>query len=461
MATSTRHTSGGATPASTQNHERERIFGLFRQFGYLEAELNPLGLLPPQPHADLQIDNEVAREARRIYCGSVGVEFMHIADPERRRWIQERIEAEPAPVDHERALDMLLRADLFEQTLQQRYLGNKRFSLEGNTSLLPAVDQVLDVAGERGAVELVMGMSHRGRLNVVIHVAKRPPEHVFAEFEDVDPRSVLGSGDVKYHMGATGEYVTAGGKKIHIHLASNPSHLEAVDPVTVGRTRAKQDRAGKGGEAKYLPVLVHGDAAFAGQGITAETLNYADLSGYTVGGTIHIIVNNLIGFTTNAREEHSSRFSAQLARRQAIPIFHVNAEDVDAVMRIARIATEYRFKFKNDVVIDLIGYRRHGHSEVDDPTVTQPLMYKAIKEHPPLYQIYAKQIGAENISDRAAAVKKEFESAQKAATQLTKKPLMRDLPGYWDGLLSAAVISPSTSSQPALPARNCWNSPRA
>jgi 2-oxoglutarate dehydrogenase E1 component len=432
MATSTRQTSGSTTPASIQKQERERVFGLFRHFGYLEAELNPLGLLPPQPHPDLKIDNEWAREARRIYCGSVGVEFMHIADPERRQWIQERIEADPGAVDQERALDMLLRADLFEQTLQQRYLGNKRFSLEGSTSLLPAVDQVLDVAGEQGAVELVMGMSHRGRLNVVIHLAKRPPEQVFAEFEDVDPRSVLGSGDVKYHMGATGEYVTASGKKIHIHLASNPSHLEAVDPVTVGRTRAKQDRAGEGGKAKYLPLLVHGDAAFAGQGITAETLNYADLAGYTVGGTIHVIVNNLIGFTTNAREEHSSRFSAQLARRQAIPIFHVNSEDVNAVMRIARIATEYRYKFGNDVVVDLIGYRRHGHSEVDDPTVTQPLMYKAIKAHPPLYQIYAKQLGVENIAERAGTVKAEYEAAQKTATQFTKKPLMRDLPKYWD-----------------------------
>jgi 2-oxoglutarate dehydrogenase E1 component len=432
MPTSTRKSSGAQTPAPIENDQRERVFGLFRQFGYLEAELNPLGLLPPEPHPDLEIDNEWAREARRIYCGTVGVEFMHIADPERRRWIQERIEGEPVAVDRERALDVLVRADIFEQTLQQRYLGNKRFSLEGNTSLLPAVDQVLDVAGERGAVELVMGMSHRGRLSVVIHVANRPAEQVFAEFEDVDPRSVLGSGDVKYHMGATGEYVTRSGKKIHIHLASNPSHLEAVDPVTVGRTRAKQDRAGEGGSAQYLPVLVHGDAAFAGQGITAETMNFADLSGYTVGGTIHIIVNNLIGFTTNAREEHSSRFSAQLARRQAIPIFHVNGEDVDAVMRIARIATEYRYKFGTDVVIDLIGYRRHGHSEVDDPTVTQPLMYKAIKEHPPLYQIYAKQLGIENIAERAGTVKSEYEAAQKAATQFTKKPLMRDLPNYWD-----------------------------
>src|ERR1700688_1267086 len=437
MATPTRGTAREAAPKVIVNHasenlERERVFALFRQFGYLEAELNPLGLLPPQPHPDLQIDNEWAREARRFYCGSVGVEFMHIADPERRRWIQERIEAEPPAVDQRRALELLVRADLFEQTLQSRYLGNKRFSLEGNTSLLPAMDEVLDVAGERGAVELVMGMSHRGRLNLVIHLARRPAEEVFAEFEDVDPRSVLGSGDVKYHMGATGEYITRSGKKIHIHLSSNPSHLEAVDPVTVGRTRAKQDRAGVGGEKKYLPVLVHGDAAFAGQGVTAETMNYADLSGFTVGGTIHIIVNNLIGFTTNCREEHTSRFSAQLARRQSIPIFHVNGEDVDAVIRLVRIATEDRYKFARDVVVDLIGYRRHGHSEVDDPTVTQPLMYKAIKEHPPLYQIYAKALGVDNIAEKASAIKAELEAAQKSATKFTKKPQMRDLPKYWD-----------------------------
>src|ERR1035437_8693762 len=442
MATSTRNSSKSAAPPIIQNDERERVFGLFRQFGYLEAELDPLGLLPPQPHPDLRFDNnndnEWAREARRIYCESVGVEFMHIADPERRRWIQNRIEArigaEPAAVDidRDRALDLLVRAELFEQTLQQRYLGNKRFSLEGSTSLLPAMDQVLDVAGARGAVELVMGMSHRGRLNVIIHLANRPPEQVFAEFEDVDPRSVLGSGDVKYHMGATGEYVTRSGKKIHIHLVSNPSHLEAVDPVTVGRRRAKQDRCGEGGREKYLPLLVHGDSAFAGQGILAETMNSADLPGYTVGGTIHVVVNNLLGFTTSYTEEHSTRFAACIARRQSIPIFHVNGEDVAAVVRVARIATEYRYKFGTDVVIDLIGYRRHGHSEVDDPTITQPLLYKKIKEHPALWEIYADDIGATDAQAQAAAIRAEFEAAQKQAGSIKQKPMMRDLPHYWN-----------------------------
>jgi 2-oxoglutarate dehydrogenase E1 component len=209
--------------------------------------------------------------------------------------------------------------------------------------------------------------------------------------------------------------------------------LEAVDPVTIGRTRAKQDRAGEGGRSKYLPLLVHGDAAFAGQGIFAETMNFADLNSYTVGGTIHVIVNNLVGFTTNSREEHSERFSADLARRQSIPIFHVNAEDVDAVVRVGRIATEYRYTFGTDVVIDLIGYRRHGHSEVDDPTVTQPLLYKAIKEHPPLWELYSKRIGAEEEAKAAfAQAKVEYEAGQKGAKAITKKPTMRDLPRYWD-----------------------------
>ncbi len=413
--------------------ERERVFDAFRHWGYLEADLDPLGLFQPQPQPELQIESEFAREARSVYTGTIGVEFMHITDGERRRWIQEHMESEPAAVEQKRVLDLLVRADVFEQVMQQRYLGTKRFSLEGNTALLPLLDEILDGACLRGAVNLVMGMSHRGRLNVLLHVARRLPEEIFASFEDVDPRSVLGSGDVKYHLGATGEYITRSGSKVNIHLVSNPSHLEAVDPVTIGRTRAKQDRAGEGGREKYLPLLVHGDAAFAGQGVFAETMNYADLRGYTVGGTVHIIVNNLVGFTTSYLEEHSERFSADLARRQSIPIFHVNAEDVDAVVRVGRMALEYRYSFGTDVVIDMIGYRRHGHSEVDDPTVTQPLLYKAIKEHPPLWEIYAEDTGTETEAQaKVADVKAEYEAGQKRAGSLTKKPTMRDLPTYWD-----------------------------
>ena len=419
--------------SSASNAERERVFDAFRRWGYLEADLDPLGFLQPEPHPELQVDGEFAHEARRIYSGTIGVEFAHIADPERRRWIQERMEGSSQPeVDQEHVLDQLIRAELFEQVLQKRYLGSKRYSLEGIAALIPLVDEIIEAASERGAVELVMGMSHRGRLNVIVQVAQRAPEEVFAGFEDVDPRSVLGSGDVKYHMGATGEYETRSGARVHIHLVSNPSHLEAVDPVTVGRTRAKQDRAGEDGLKKYLPLLVHGDAAFAGQGITAETLNLADLKGYSVGGTVHIIANNLLGFTTLYNEEHSSRFSAQLARRQSIPIFHVNAEDVDAVIRVGRMALEYRYAFGSDVVIDLIGYRRHGHSEVDDPTVTQPLLYKAIKEHPPLWEVYAEDIGAEKVEERVAQVRAEYEAAQQKAASLTKKPVLRELPKYWD-----------------------------
>jgi len=422
--------------ANGTNPEREGVFAAYRQWGYLESDLDPLGFLRPRPTPELERDGEYAREARNIYSSTIGVEINHIYAPERRRWIYERMEAGLEPndeeIDRQRILDLLTRSDIFEQVMQQRYLGSKRFSLEGTTALIPLVDEVLDTASRLGAVQLVMGMSHRGRLNVIAHVAKRPPEEIFAGFEDVDPRSVLGSGDVKYHMGATGQYLTRSGGKVHIHLVSNPSHLEAVDPVTVGRTRAKQDRAGEGGREKYLPLLVHGDAAFAGQGVLAETMNYADLPGYTVGGTIHVVVNNLLGFTTSYTEEHSTRFAACIARRQSIPIFHVNAEDVDAVVRVARLATEFRYQFGTDVVIDLIGYRRHGHSEVDDPTITQPLLYKKIKEHPPLWEIYADDIGETDAKAKADAIRAEFEDAQKKTGRIKHKPLLRELPKYWD-----------------------------
>ena len=439
MPTSKSKTPSAVLDSSASNNgsspERERIFNAYRQYGYLEGDLDPLGFLRPRPTPELEKDGEYAREARSIYSSTIGIEINHLYSPERRRWVYERMESgdfEIAEKDQERILDLLTRADVFEQVMQQRYLGSKRFSLEGVTALIPLVDEVLDTGSRLGAIELVMGMSHRGRLNIIAHVAKRPSEEIFAGFEDVDPRSVLGSGDVKYHMGATGEYTTRSGGKVHIHLVSNPSHLEAVDPVTVGRTRAKQDRTGEGGREKYLPLIVHGDAAFAGQGILAETMNYADLPGYTVGGTIHVIVNNLIGFTTSYVEEHSTRFAACIARRQSIPIFHVNGEDVDAVVRVARLATEYRYKFGTDVVIDLIGYRRHGHSEVDDPTITQPLLYKKIKEHPPLWEIYADDIGVTDAQARADAIKAEFEAAQKKAGSIKRKPTMRDLPRYWD-----------------------------
>src|SRR6202022_4175880 len=393
----------------------------------------------PQP--DLEgLTGEVAAAARRIYCGTIGAEFMHLPQPERRRWIAERIEASATQVDQQKVLERLIRADLFEQVLQSRYLGTKRFSLEGVTALIPLLDSVLDTAGEHGAVESVMAMSHRGRLNVMVHAACKSPHEVVAGFEDVDPRSVLGAGDVKYHIGATGTYVTSTGKEIGIHLVSNPSHLEAVDPVAVGRVRAKQTRYGlrDGGKIEIsretqnmvVPIVMHGDAAFAGQGVWAETLNFADLKAYTVGGTLNIIVNNLIGFTTRPAQEHSARFASDIAKRQSVSVFHVNAEDADAVVRVGKLAAEYRAEFGSDVVVDLIGYRRHGHSEVDDPTITQPRLYERIKNHPPLWKIYAQQIGTDP-AQTAEAVRKEYEEEQSKARQIKKIPHLGKLPDYW------------------------------
>jgi 2-oxoglutarate dehydrogenase E1 component len=425
---------------ATDVAERERIFDLFRRWGYLEATLDPLGFFTPLKYPDLQgLTGEVAAEARRFYSGNVGVEFMHLLEPERRRWIAERIEGTEFAVNQEKILERLIRADLFEQVLQNRYLGTKRFSLEGNTSLIPLLDAILNSAGELGGVESVMAMSHRGRLSVMTHIACKPAHEVVAGFEDVDPRSVLGAGDVKYHVGATGTYTTSSGKSLNVHLVSNPSHLEAVDPVAMGRARAKQTRHGTDGPQvnrskeilnKVWTVVMHGDAAFAGQGVWAETLNLADLPAYSVGGSIHIIVNNLIGFTTRPPQEHSSRFASDIAKRQSVPIFHVNAEDPDEVVRIGRLAAEYRAEFNSDVVVDLIGYRRHGHSEVDDPTITQPRLYERIKNHPPLWKIYAQSTG---ISPDATveAIKKEYEADQRKAGKLTKTPNLRKLPDYW------------------------------
>jgi 2-oxoglutarate dehydrogenase E1 component len=420
--------------------ERERVFEAFRRWGYLRANLDPLGLLKPLQCTDLEITGPTAEEARGVYCGTVGAEFMHLPEPERRQWIAERLEGPQPEVDQRKILERLVRADLFEQVLQARYLGTKRFSLEGVTSLIPLLDSILDTAGEAGALDSVIAMSHRGRLNVMVHAACKPPHEVVSGFEDVDPRSVLGAGDVKYHVGATGTYTTTGGQTLNIHIVSNPSHLEAVDPVAMGRARAKQTRRGADGpivdrsrEAlnKVWPIVMHGDAAFAGQGIWAETLNLADLRGYTVGGTVHIVVNNLIGFTTPPVQEHSARFASDIAKRQSVPVFHVNAEDPDAVVRVGRLAAEYRAKFGSDVVVDLIGYRRHGHSEVDDPTITQPLTYERIKNHAPLWKIYSDRIGVD-ATQITEAVRKEYETEQIKAHELKKQPHLRTLPSYWD-----------------------------
>jgi 2-oxoglutarate dehydrogenase E1 component len=422
------------TPATThESAAREDTFDIFRRWGYLQASLDPLGqYLPPEPFPTSAPDGPDAEEARRFYCGSIGAEFMHIPSPEKRAWIQQQLE-NPYTLNKAqqgRILSGLIRADIFEQVIQQRYLGTKRFSLEGLTVLIPFLDQVFSTAAENGVTRGLLAMAHRGRLNVMVNTIGRGSHEIFTKFEDVDPRSTMGGGDVKYHMGATGDLITPTGKSVHLHLASNPSHLEAVNPVILGRTRAYQERIGANGRREVLPMVIHGDAAFAGQGVTAETLNLASLDGYNVGGTLQIITNNLLGFTANPEESNSSRFASDLAKRLPIPIFHVNAEDPDAVIRVAEIAANYRHQFASDVVVDIIGYRRHGHSEVDDPTVTQPRRYARIKDHPPLYKIYAERVGIDPSAEVASA-QNEFFEEQKLAKQAEHKPKMHTLPDYW------------------------------
>ncbi len=435
----------------TSGERREATFEVFRRWGYLQTTLDPLGqYLPkePFPVALPEGEEDAAAEARGFYCGTIGLEFMHIAIAEKREWLQEQMERAAPKVDQARVLTGLIKAEIFEQVIQSRYLGTKRFSLEGLTVLTPYLERTLEVSAGCGVTKAVMAMSHRGRLNVMTNTVGRGASEIFTKFEDVDPRSTMGGGDVKYHMGASGEYHSPNGTTVDLRLVSNPSHLEAVDPVALGRVRAKQTRiddevkdlTGLSGQLQVLPIVIHGDAAFAGQGIVAETLNMAVLQGYNVGGTIHVIVNNLLGFTAVPEESNSSRFATDVAKRMPIPIFHVNAEDPDAVMRVATIAAEYRHKFGSDVVVDLIGYRRHGHSEVDDPTVTSPKRYALIKEMPELYKTYAKEIGVDP-SAEVAAMQGMFLEDQKAATKAETIPHLTELPEYWDKYRGGALTA--------------------
>ena len=459
MATTTQNFT--PTEAADQS-QLEGVFDIFRRWGYLQAALDPLGqYLAPEPFPTPVPEGEFAAQARAFYCGSIGVEFMHIANTAQRQWLQAQMEQAPPAPDQAHILTNLIRADIFEQIIQSRYLGTKRFSLEGLTVLIPFLDQVLASSAALGVNTAVLGMSHRGRLNVMTNTIGRSPAEIFARFEDVDPRSVLGGGDVKYHMGATGEYRAPNGATISLHLVSNPSHLEAVDPVALGRSRAKQTRIcesarnsdcpDEAGRNQVLPIIMHGDAAFAGQGILAECLVLGALPGFEVGGTIHVIVNNLLGFTAVPEESNASRFASDIAKRLPIPIFHVNAEDPDAVIRVATIAAEFRHRFHSDVVVDLIGYRRHGHSEVDDPTVTQPRRYAAIKDHPPLYKLYAQRIGVDP-EPEVSRVHDEFLESQKAATRARQKPKLATLPAYWSKYHGGA-LKPEDEVDTGLPAR--------
>jgi 2-oxoglutarate decarboxylase len=407
----------------------QELIHAYRVRGHLMADTDPLEY-KQRRHPDLDITNhgltlwDVEREfptggfggkplmklrhilgvLRDSYCRTVGVEYMHIQDPEQRAWLQARIErpyAKPSPTEQLRILRRLNAAEAFETFLQTKYVGQKRFSLEGGESVIPLLDAVLSAAARAGLDEVCIGMPHRGRLNVLANIAGKSYGQIFREFEGTpDPKSVHGSGDVKYHLGTEGVFHAETGERTNVYLAANPSHLEAVNPVLEGIVRAKQDRLNRGSAFfSVLPVLLHGDAAFAGQGVVAETLNLSQLRGYRTGGTVHVIINNQVGFTTAPASSRSSVYSTDVARMIQAPIFHVNGDDPEACVRVAQMAFEFRMAFDKDVVIDLICYRRRGHNEGDDPSMTQPLMYSLIEAKRSVRKLYTEGlIGRGDIS---------------------------------------------------------------
>lgn len=396
---------------------------------------------------------------RDTYCRRVGIEYMHIQDPEERRWIQQRVERKyekPAVDEQKHVLNRLNAAEAFETFLQTKYVGQKRFSLEGGESLIPLLGEVLEASAEGGLDEVVIGMAHRGRLNVLANIVGKPYEKIFSEFEGhLDPRSTQGSGDVKYHLGQNGKFTTPnGGHSVKVSVVANPSHLEAVDPVLEGIVRAKQDRIDLKLEGyTVLPLAVHGDAAFAGQGVVAETLNLSQLRGYRTGGTVHVVVNNQVGFTTAPEYSRSSLYSTDVARMIQAPIFHVNGDDPEAVVRVAQLAFEYRQTFNKDVVIDLVCYRRRGHNEGDDPSMSNPEMYRIIDSKRSVRKLYTEELigrgditvedAEELLRDYQAQLERVFKATRDAATtpRQLSRPKREDEPEPpVDTATDAAVI---------------------
>jgi 2-oxoglutarate decarboxylase len=368
---------------------------------------------------------EILDTLRETYCGTIGVEYMYIADPERKAWLQKRMESArnyPAldASSKRRVLETLVGAESFERFLHARFIGHKRFSLEGAEALIPLLDRILSDAAQRGMRDVVIGMPHRGRLNVLANIVGKPLSQIFAEFEGSDPTSYQGSGDVKYHLGATGTHQADTGETIALSLAPNPSHLEFVDPVVEGMVRAKQDAIGDRQHARVLPLLLHGDAAFSGQGVVAETMDFADLHGYRTGGTIHVVVNNQIGFTTLPEAARSSTYATDIAKMVHAPTFHVNGDDPEAVVYVAGLALEYRQRFRKDVVIDLVCYRRWGHNETDEPSYTQPLMYSRIKNHPSVASLYGEKLIRDGVV--SAEERDRVWAEKKAAMQVEDEP---------------------------------------
>ncbi len=401
-----------------------RLINAFRVRGHLIADLDPLRQHPPRLYSELDplfygltiwdLDREFATggmagaqmmtlakilaRLRDAYCRTAGIEYMHMQETEQKRWIQERSEVPRIDLEREekiRILRKLNQAEAFEKFLHTKYVGHKRFGLEGSESVIPMLDSLLSAAAGDGMEDVVIGMAHRGRLNILANVIGKSYGKIFREFEgDLDPDTTGGSGDVKYHLGASGKYETADGSVIGVQLVANPSHLEAVDPVLEGVVRAKQEKRGPSGHTQVLPILIHGDAAFAGQGVVAEVFNLSQLRGYRTGGTVHIVINNQVGFTTSTLDARSSFYATDVAKTVAAPIFHVNGDDPEAVVRVARLAFAFRQAFHRDVVIDMICYRRRGHNEGDEPSYTQPMIYKLIDQTRPVRNLYLERLVA-------------------------------------------------------------------
>ncbi|MGC8494455.1 MAG: 2-oxoglutarate dehydrogenase E1 component [Syntrophobacteraceae bacterium] len=375
--------------------EQEHALLSLSAFGLSEKDLERSFYTPTTLFAQDTPLREIVSALKQTYCRSIGVEYMHLQDPGERHWLQERMEPGRNRPDLSRAerleiLNKLCQATLFEHFLHTRYVGQKRFSLEGAEIVTAMLHFLLRHAGEAGCREILLGMAHRGRLNIQVNVLGKLFEHLFCEFEEhYDPQSLFGSGDVKYHRGYMVEALDVGeGRQIRVLIPNNPSHLEAVDPVLEGLTRARQERQGEEGRSRVLPVLIHGDAAFAGQGVVAETLNLSQLEGYSTGGTLHIVINNQIGFTTLPEHARSTRYATDIAKMLMAPVFHVHGEDPEAAVHAVRLALDYRSEFAKDVVLDLVCFRRYGHNEGDEPYYTQPSMYARIKDRHPLYKIY-------------------------------------------------------------------------
>jgi 2-oxoglutarate dehydrogenase E1 component len=475
------HGAGGdipsrADPLQDPHSGIERLIMAYRMLGHLGADTDPLQLeervRPPelspayygldeavldQPISVVSIDPVKARAARevvdileRVYCGTVACEHMHISASDERRWIEQRLEsshgdwaAQHTPEVRKELLGDLTAAEGLERYLHTRYAGQKRFSLEGGDALIPLLDELVQGAGAQGITDMVLGMAHRGRLNVLVNLLGKAPGELFAEFEqldDIDER--IGSGDVKYHQGFYSNIQTPGGP-VHLALAFNPSHLEIVGPVVEGGVRARQDRHGEDGTDLVLPVLVHGDAAFVGQGVVTETLNLSKLPAYSTGGTIHVVVNNQIGFTTShPQEARSTLYCTEVAKPVQAPIFHVNGDDPDAVLFVTQLALDYRLTFHNDVVIDLVCYRRHGHNEADEPMMTQPLMYRRIREMKTARALYATRLEREGViqSGEAETMVENYRASLEAGRVVVREFLRGSRTGYeahWEDYLSA------------------------